>query len=356
LATEVLRAPASATAAREPRRQGVVRGVPARAAGLLVLAAAVVGAALLSIAVGSRPIPLATVLEALSAPAGTEEHLIVGRLRLPRTLLGLVVGAALGLSGGVLQGITRNPLADPGLLGISAGAALGVVTAIHVAGVAAVSGFVLFAFAGAAATGVVVYALGAAGRDGAMPVKLALAGAAVSALLVSITTAILLLDVQTLDQYRFWVTGSLAGRDSAVLAPVLPFLAAGAVLALAAARSLNALSLGDDVARSLGQRVGLTRLGAFASVVLLTGGAVAVAGPIGFVGLAVPHMARGLVGADHRWTLPYAALLAPLLLLVADVLGRVVARPAELQVGIVTAVVGAPLFVALVRRARLGER
>lgn len=352
----MLRAPAPAPVARERRRQGVVRGAPARAAGLLALAAAVAGAALLSIAVGSRPIPLDTVVAALSAPTGSEEHLIVGQLRLPRTLLGLAVGAALGLSGGVMQGITRNPLADPGLLGISAGAALGVVSAIHVLGVAAPAGFLWFAFAGAAAAGVAVYALGTAGRDGATPVKLALAGAAVSALLVSVTTAILLLDVQTLDQYRFWVTGSLAGRDAALLAPVLPFLAAGAVLALAGARSLNALSLGDDVARSLGQRVGLTRLAAFASVVLLTGSAVAVAGPIGFVGLAVPHVARGLVGADHRWTLSYAALLGPLLLLVADVLGRVVARPAELQVGIVTAVVGAPFLIALVRRARVGER
>jgi iron complex transport system permease protein len=186
-------------------------------------------------------------------------------------------------------------------------------------------------------------------------VKLALAGAAVSALLGSLTTAILLLDVATLDQFRFWVVGSLAGRDATILRQVLPFLAVGAVLALGSARALNTLSLGDDVARSLGQRVGLARSAGALAVVLLTGAAVAAAGPIGFVGLTVPHIARAMTGPDYRWVLPYSAVLAPVLLLGADILGRMVARPGELQVGIVTALLGAPFFVALVRRRKLAE-
>jgi len=248
-----------------------------------------------------------------------------------------------------------RPLADPGILGVNAGASLFVVVAIYTFGIGSLLGYVWFAFAGAAITSVVVYSLGSLGREGATPVKLALAGAAITAFLGSITTAILLIDVATLDQFRFWAVGSLSGRDGSIAAQLAPFIAVGTVMALASGRVLNAMALGDDVARSLGQRVGLARLVAAASVVLLVGAATAAAGPIGFVGLTVPHAARAVTGPDYRWVLAYSAVFAPILLLGSDIIGRVVARPAELQVGIVTALVGSPFFVALVRRRKLAE-
>jgi iron complex transport system permease protein len=254
-----------------------------------------------------------------------------------------------------MQGVARNPLADPGILGVSAGASLFVVLAIYWFGVGTLTGYVWFSFLGAAVAAVVVYAIGATGREGATPVKLALAGAAVSALLASVTTAILLIDLATLDQFRFWAVGSLAGRDVVIAWQITPFVLVGAVMALASGRVLNALALGDDVARSLGQRVGTARAFAATTVVLLVGVATAAAGPIGFVGLTVPHVARVITGPDHRWVLPYSAVLAPVLLLGSDVIGRVVARPGEVQVGIVTALVGAPFFVALVRRRKMAE-
>lgn len=336
-------------------RTGIVASRSWRAAGLAAAAAALVAVALCSVAYGSKPIPLGRVLDAVFAFDGSNDHLIVRSLRVPRTLVGVGVGTALGLAGAVMQGVTRNPLADPGVLGVNAGASLAVVLAIYAFDVTTLSAYVWFAFVGAAGASLVVYGLGSLGRDRATPVGLALAGAAVTALLGSVTTAILLLDVATLDQFRFWVVGSLAGRDAAILRQVAPFLAGGAVLALASARSLNTLSLGDDVARSLGQRVGAARACSGLAVVVLTGAAVAAAGPIGFVGLTVPHVARAVTGPDYRWVLPYSAVLAPILLLGADIVGRVVARPGELQVGIVTAFVGAPFFVALVRRRKLAE-
>jgi iron complex transport system permease protein len=306
-----------------------------------------------SIAFGSRSIPLGTVVDAFRHFDGSEEHVIVRSLRVPRTLVGLGVGAALGLAGTVMQGVTRNPLADPGILGIEAGAALGVVVGIHSAGVATLTGYVWFAFAGAALASIVVYLLGSVGGGGATPVKLALAGAAMTALLSSLTSAILLVDVATLDRYRFWAVGSIAGRDSDVFGQVAPYLAVGTVLAFASARLLNTLALGDDVAHSLGARVRIGRGVAATSVILLCGAATAAAGPIGFVGLVVPHVARAICGPDYRWILPWSLVLAPMLLLSADIVGRIVARPGELQVGIVTALLGAPFFVALVRRRRL---
>jgi iron complex transport system permease protein len=312
--------------------------------------------ALASIAYGSRPMALSTVWDGMWAYDPTVgDHLIVRSLRIPRTGMGLLVGAALGLAGAVMQGVTRNPLADPGILGIEAGASLAVVTGIYALGIGSFSGYVWLAFVGAAVASLVVYFLGSLGRGGATPVKLALAGAALSALLGSVTTSVLLLDVATLDQFRFWVVGSIAGRDAGIVADVAPFLAVGAVLALLSARSLNTLALGNDVARSLGQRVGLARAISALAVIVLAGGATAAAGPIGFLGLTVPHVARAICGPDYRWIVAWSAVLAPILLLGADVLGRLVARPGEVQVGILTAVIGAPFFVALVRRRKLAE-
>lgn len=336
--------------------RGAVRRGSWRLLWLLVTVGVLVVVVLASIAIGSRQIPLGTVLDALSDPSSADDdHAVIRSLRIPRTLAGLLVGAALGLAGAVMQGVTRNPLADPGLLGVSAGASFAVVFGISVLGVGSALGYIWFAFAGAAVASVVVYALGAVGRGGATPVKLALAGAAVTSFLLSMTTALLLMDQSTLDEYRFWAVGSIAGRDRDVMTQLAPFLVVGILMALAAGPVLNSLALGDDVARSLGSRVGLARAFAATSVVLLVGAATALAGPIGFVGLTIPHVARAITGPDYRWVLAYSMVLAPILLLVSDVIGRVVARPGELQVGIVTAVVGAPFFVMLVRRRRLAE-
>lgn len=344
--------------AHAPQRER--HGVPlqrgwSRAAGLVGVAVVLAEAALVSLAVGSLSIPVVDVVEAFTAFDDSDEHVVVRELRGPRTLVALAVGVALGVAGAVMQGLTRNPLADPGILGIEAGAALAVVCAIFLLGVSTVSGYAWFALAGAALAGSLVYVLGTAGCGGGTPVTLALAGAALAALLSALTSAVIVLDAQTLDEFRFWVVGSVAGRGLDVLGGALPFLVGGLVLALTAGRALNALAMGEDVARALGQRVGWARARAASGVVLLAGGAVAVAGPVGFVGLTVPHVARALVGPDHRWLLPYSALLGAILVLVADVVGRVVARPAELQVGIVMAAIGAPVFIALVRRRRMAQ-
>jgi len=332
------------------------RSVSTKALGLVATFGLLVLATFASIAYGTKSIPFGTVWDALWHDDPTRnDHLIVRTLRIPRTIVGLGVGGALGLSGAVMQGVTRNPLADPGILGIEAGAALGVVVGIYSFGIGTLTGYVWFGFAGAAVASVVVYTLGSLGRGGATPVKLALAGAALAALLQSLTSAILLLDVETLDQFRFWAVGSLAGRDGSVAADVFPFLAVGMVLALVSARALNTLALGDDMARSLGLPVGTARATAALAVVILCGAATAAAGPIAFVGLTVPHVARAIVGPDYRWILPWSLVLGPTLLLGADVVARLVARPGELQVGIVTALLGAPFFIALVRRRKLAE-
>jgi len=330
--------------------------VAVRAVGLAAAAGALVVVCLLSLAVGSRSIPLGAVVEALTHfDPGDRDHTTIRELRVPRTLIGLMVGVALGLSGALLQGLTRNPLADPAILGISAGASAAAAGAIMLLGLTSVYGYIWFAFAGAALAGVEVYAIGAMGRGGANPMKLALAGAGLTALLTSVTSLILLIDLATLEVLRFWLVGSLAGRDGTVAAQVAPFMAVGALVALLCGRSLNALSLGDDVARSLGVRLGPARAVAGLAAVGLAGAATAAAGPIAFVALAVPHVARSITGPDYRWILPYSALLAPILLVGSDVVGRVVAPPGEVQVGVVTALLGGPFFVALVRRRKLVE-
>lgn len=333
---------------------GVLAGIRRRRLLTLTLLLALLGlACLASVAVGAKAIALTDVWAALTAPTGGENDIVVRELRIPRTVLGVMVGAALGLAGGLMQGHTRNPLAEPGILGVNAGAAFAVVLAIYLLGITSLLGFVWFAFAGALLASVAVFVLGSLGRAGATPVTLALAGAAVTVFLFALVQAVILLSQQTLDVYRFWVVGSLAGRDPAVILEVAPFLAVGLVLALANAPGLNALALGEDVARALGQSISRVRVVGVAAITLLAGGAVAAAGPIAFLGLVVPHVARYLTGPDHRWLLPYAAVLGATVLLIADVVGRVVMRPGELQVGIVLALLGAPFFIALVRRKRL---
>jgi iron complex transport system permease protein len=314
-----------------------------------------------SMTFGALSVPLDQVWHTLlgDAPNSRVDN-VIWSVRLPRTVLGLVTGAALGLSGALMQALTRNPLADPGILGVSAGAAFAVVLSVGVLGLGSLYGYIWFAFAGALAATVLVHLLGGLGRSGYTPVKLALAGVAVTSVLFSLTSAVALTDPDALNRYRFWSAGSLAGQGGEVLLRVLPFLAVGAVLALSCARGLNSLALGDDVAKSLGLGTGPLRAQGVVAVTLLTGGAVAVIGPVVFVGLVVPHIARVLaqyagVGPDHRWLLPLSALLAPCLLLAADVAGRLVARPVEIQAGVLVAFVGGPFFIAMVRRRRLAE-
>ncbi|MFG2301071.1 FecCD family ABC transporter permease [Actinacidiphila glaucinigra] len=315
----------------------------------------------LSIGLGAVDIPPDQVVRALFGhPSSDLVDNIVWTVRVPRTVLGLTAGAALGLSGALMQALTRNPLADPGILGVSAGASFGIVLAIALFGIGSLYGTIWFAFAGALGTSVLVFLLGRTGRSGATPVKLALAGIAVTFLLFSLTNAIVLTDPDALDRYRFWSAGTLADQDAAVVRGILPFLAVGAVLALATAPALNSLALGDDVAASLGRRLGLVRLQGVIAVMLLTGASVAVIGPVVFLGLVVPHVARVLaqyagIGPDHRRLLPLSAVLAPCLLLTADILGRVVARPTEVQAGVLVAFIGGPFFIALVRRRKLAE-
>jgi iron complex transport system permease protein len=331
----------------------IVLGSPnTRAAGLAGCTALLALSVVASLAIGSRRVPFGEVMAAFTAYDGSDAHAIVRDLRVPRTELGLLVGAALGAAGALMQGATRNALAEPGIMGINAGAALAVVVAIKWLGVGSVAAWAGFALVGAGATAVAVLALGATGRN-AGAVSLALAGSVLAALLISLTSAVLVFDAQTLDEFRRWIVGSIAGREPGVTLSVLPAIAAGLVIALGAGRSLNALALGDDVARLLGQRVARARIMATVGFVLLAGGAVAAAGPIAFVGLAVPHIARLLTGPDYRWVIPYSVVLGAVLLLACDVIGRIVARPADIGVGIMAGLLGAPFFIWLVRRRKL---
>ncbi|MDX3354044.1 iron ABC transporter permease [Streptomyces sp. ME01-24h] len=325
------------------------------------LTVALVALCVLSLGLGAVDIPPDQVVRTLLGhPPNRLVDNIVWTVRVPRTVLAATAGAALGLSGALMQALTRNPLADPGILGVSAGASFGIVVAVALFGIGSLYGTIWFAFAGALGTSVLVFLLGRTGRSGATPVKLALAGVAVTFLLFSLTNAIVLTDPDALDRYRFWSAGALADQDGTVVRGLLPFLAVGAVLALATAPALNSLALGDDVAASLGRRLGLVRLRGVVAVMLLTGASVAVIGPVVFLGLVVPHTARVLaqyagIGPDHRRLLPLSALLAPCLLLTADILGRVVARPTEIQAGVLVAFIGGPFFIALVRRRGLSE-
>ncbi|WP_397545409.1 FecCD family ABC transporter permease [Saccharopolyspora gloriosae] len=324
-----------------------------RLLGLAVLLGVLVVSCLLSIAIGAKSIPLGDVWTSLVAPAGSENSLIVWDLRLPRTVVGVLVGAALGLAGALMQGHTRNPIADPGILGITQGAALAVVLAVYSFGISSLYGYIWFGFVGALLGALAVFAIGSMGGAGATPVTLALAGMAISALLQALTSALVLSDQESLDTYRFWKVGSIAVTDPGVIWQVLPFLVAGVVLGLANSSGLNALALGEDVARGLGHRVQWTRRLGVLAIAVLVGASAAVCGPISFVGLVVPHIARYFTGADHRWLLPFSALLGSSLVLLADIVGRMVARPAEVQVGVMLAMVGAPFFIALVRRRKL---
>lgn len=320
-----------------------------------VLLAALAVAALLSLAIGARSIAPGTVVAALiDFDPQNGDHAVVGS-RLVRTVVGLVVGLALGLAGTSMQGVARNPLADPGILGINAGASLAVVGGIFFFGAAGVSSYLWFAFAGSAIAAVVVYAVASLGRTGATPVKLALAGAAVAAGMGSLMSAMLVSSQDSLELFRDWQVGALVGKSWESILTVLPFIAAGAAIVLCTGRLLNTLALGDDMARGLGQRPGVGRSVSALGIVLLCGSATALAGPIAFIGLVVPHLLRGLFGPDYRRLLPLSVVAAPTILLLADIVGRVVLLPGEVPAGILAAMLGAPVFIAVVRRGKAAE-
>ncbi|WP_431951120.1 FecCD family ABC transporter permease [Nocardia lijiangensis] len=335
-----------------------------RLTGLVLLFALLLLAGVASVALGSRSLGPGTVFDAVrdaltcpggpfSCPAQTVEEQIVRSLRLPRTALAVVTGLALGITGALIQGYTRNPLADAGLLGLNSGAAFLAALSMYLFGFTLPEQYIWFSFAGALLTGLAVFGFSSLGGGKASPLSLVLAGAALTAFLQAMTNAIVLLDPAALDTYRFWVVGAVAGRDAQVFWQVLPFLAIGLALAVAAAPGLNLLTLGDEVARGLGVHIGRSRALGLTAVVLLCGAATAAVGPIAFLGLIVPHLARIVTGPDFRWLVPYSGVIGALMLLIADIAGRLVARPGELQVGVMLATVGAPFFIALVRRRKL---
>ncbi|GAA1883105.1 iron complex transport system permease protein [Williamsia serinedens] len=310
-------------------------------------------AATASIAIGSRALGLGEVWDALWSAQGTDDTVgIVRDLRVPRTLLGLLVGLAMGAAGALTQAHTRNPLADPGLLGVNAGAACAVVVGVYTLGIATPMQYMGFGLVGAVLAAVAVFGASAATK-GASPITLVLAGTGLSALLLAITSGIVLVDTASLDAWRFWNVGSIVGRGTDVIWAALPFVVAGLVLAIGSGFFLNVIGLGDDMSRALGSRVLTVRVVGILAITLLSGAATAACGPIVFLGLVAPHLARAVVGSDYRWIVPYSALIGAVLLLASDVIGRVVARPGEIQVGIVLAVVGAPMLIHLVRARRL---
>ncbi|MGK9052541.1 FecCD family ABC transporter permease [Neorhizobium petrolearium] len=320
-------------------------------AGMVALLALLCG---LSVTVGTREVDWTDILAALAGQIDSIGQAAVN-VRIPRTLLAVLAGAGLGLAGALMQGVTRNPLADPGILGVNMGASLAVVVAVAWFGITSADAYIWTAILGAGCAAVFVYTIGSLGRGGATPLKLALAGAATSVAFSSMVIAVVLPRADIAGGIRSWQVGGVGGATFERILPVLPFLAVGFAISLLSARKLNSLALGDELAAGLGERVALARAVAAFGAILLCGATTAVCGPIGFLGLIVPHLCRLLVGVDHRWLLPFSALGGACLLLTADIVGRIVARPAELDVGIVTALVGAPFFIWIVRRQRVRE-
>ncbi|MFV0285054.1 MAG: FecCD family ABC transporter permease [Demequina sp.] len=339
----------SAAPARRARTRRLALGL---GLAVIVLALAIIA----SLAWGTRSIAPSAEWDALTSPEATgDEALIVTTLRVPRTILGVVAGAALGAAGALMQAITRNPLAEPGILGVNAGAAAAVAAGIAFAGATNIGVYMWFAFAGAGVAAVVVYAIGGVFGNNGSVVRLTLAGAAVAVVLSSFTTALLINYPSVFDVFRYWDVGTIQGRDLSIVAAVTPAIVVGLGLALALTPRLNVMALGNEMGRALGANPRTTVIVAAIAVMLLAGGATAAAGPLAFVGLAAPHLARAVVGADHRWLLPDSILLGAVLLLGADVIGRVIAAPAELQSGIMTAIIGGPVFIAIARRRRLAK-
>jgi iron complex transport system permease protein len=303
-----------------------------------------------SILFGLTDISWKTALEAFTRYNGSNEHVIIQTARVPRALIAAAVGASLAMAGAIMQALTRNPLASPGILGINAGAAFFIVAAATFFSISSIGSFVWIAFLGAGTAAVLVFFLGSVGREGLTPIKLTLAGAALAALLASLTQGLLAVNEKAAEEVLFWLTGSVEGRKLEYLWAVFPYLAAGWLVAFLLAKPINLLIMGEDVAKGLGQRTLLVKLLGLLTVTVLAGGSVAIAGPIGFIGLMIPHLARALVGIDYRWIIPYAGLLGAILLLSADILARFVIMPKEVPVGVMTAFIGVPFFIYIARR------
>lgn len=343
------------SAAAKAREAAPPRNPATKAFGLLALLLALAAAVVASLAVGSRAVPPAEVLQILFGADTGQNTVVINDLRLPRTLIGMAAGAALGVAGALIQAVTRNPLADPGILGVNAGAAFALAIGTGLGGVGGAYGTLGLAYLGAFGASLLVYGIGSLGRGGASPVRLILAGVALGAVLAGITRAIVLTDRERFAVMTSWESGSLLDRDPGLLTIALPFIAVGIVVALLIGSSLNAIALGDDLAAALGANVLRTRVLAVAAVMLLAGSATALAGPIAFVGLMVPHVVRWIVGPDQRWIIAYSVIAAPTLLVLADVAGRILIPPGEVPAGIVTALIGGPVLIALVRARKASE-
>lgn len=338
---------------RTAERPPTPRGAAPRLGGLVLALFFLLLAVLLSLMVGARALSPSTVIAALVDFDGSDAQAIVRDSRLPRTIVGLVVGPALGVCGALIQAFTRNPLADPGILGVNAGATFAVTIGVGLLGVRAPNAYVWFALVGALAVTLIVYLIGAAGRGGPSPGRMTLAGVAIGAVLSGITSIVMLKNMEVFSTLRLWGLGSLGGRDESAVALIAPFIAVGLIVAFFVARPLNAIALGDDLGRTLGAGLASTRIVSIVAVTILAGGATALAGPIAFIGLMVPHAVRWFTGPDQCWIIAYSAIVAPSMLLLADVIGRVVLPSGELQVSIVTAIIGAPVLIALARRKKV---
>lgn len=341
---------APAPGAADLRRPVLVRTI-----WLLVGIVVLVVLSILSISFGVRAVSFDDIAAALTGRTDTIAEAAIVK-RIPRTVLALLVGAALALSGATMQAVTRNPIADPGILGVSNGASLAVVCGIAFFGLADPYGQMAFAIAGAGIAAVFVYTVGSLGRGGATPLKLALAGAATSAAFASLISAVMLPRVDLLQTFQSWQIGGVGGAEWPRIALTAPVLAVGALICFLCSRGMNSLALGDEMAKGLGENVFRTRLISALGAVILAGAATAIAGPIGFVGLIIPHVCRMLVGTDHRWLLPFSAIVGAALLTASDIVGRVIAPSSEeIQVGIITAIIGAPFFIWIVRRQKVRE-
>ncbi len=327
-----------------------------RATGLIVGVGCVILAALASLRFGAHGVSTSAVWNALfNYDPTVYDQAVVRSQRVPRTIIAIGVGAGLAVAGATMQAVTRNPLASPSILGVSSGSAFAVVTATFFLGLNHVSEYLWFSFLGAIIASAIVFAIGSIGNATNAPVRLTLAGVAISAMLGSWTSGILLISEETFDQIRFWFAGSVVGRDLDTFWFVSPFLIVGALVCIFMGHQLNVLSMSEDAARALGMNTNRVRLICAGLVVLITGAAVSVTGPIGFVGLAVPHIIRSIVGPDYRWVLPYSLLGGAIFLIGADILGRLVMPTGELQAGIVTGILGAPFLIALARRRSLAN-
>jgi len=286
---------------------------------------------------------------------GTNEHIVIQSVRLPRALIASAIGASLAISGVLMQTLTKNPLASPDIFGVNAGAGLAVVTGVTVFGISNLQVFTWLSFLGAAIAAISIFMIGSMGRGGLTPMKLTLAGAAMTAMVASLTQGLLVSNEALLEQVLFWLAGSVSGRSLDNLVAVLPYLVAGWVLALIMSGKMNVLSMGEDVAKGLGLNIAFLKLVLGLAIILLSGGSVAVAGPIGFIGIVVPHLTRSIVGIDHRWLIPFSGLFGAVLLIAADVISRYILMPREVPVGVMTAIIGTPFFIYIARKGFSGR-